>query len=136
MISKTIFDYYEFLEKEDESYKGNWEIVDDGSEGLYCILFKLMGDKRSFETLCNSSLNWPAPSELHYSAESGDYKFVVQMMLDHECGMLENGATMEISSKIINDLEKCIPDFIDRVAIGSYVLDEEFLEQIWTKFYQ
>ncbi len=136
MISNQIFDYYEFLEREDENYKGNWEIVDDGSEALYCILFKLMGDTRTFESLCSDFLDWPAATELHYSAQGGDYTSVVDMMCDLDCGMLENGATMEISSKIIEDLEKCIPDFIDRVEIGMSVKDGEYLELTWSKFYQ
>lgn len=136
MISNKIFDYYEFLEREDESYKGSCEIIDDGSEALYCILFKLMGDARTFESLCNGFVDWPTATELHYSAQEGDYTSVVDMMRDHDCGMLENGATMEISTKTIEDLEKCIPDFIDRVASGQSVKDVEFLEFIWNKFYK
>ena len=66
MISNEIFNYYEFLEKEDDNYQGNSEIIDDGSEALYCILFKLMGDARTFESLCSDFLDWPTATELKY----------------------------------------------------------------------
>ena len=89
MISNDIFNYYEFLENEDENYKGNYEIVDDGSEALYSILFKLMGDTRTFDSLCSDVLDWPAASELKYSAQDGEYSSVVDMMREKDCGMPE-----------------------------------------------
>ena len=135
MISNDIFNYYEFLENEDENYKGNYEIVDDGSEALYSILFKLMGDTRTFDSLCSDVLDWPAASELKYSAQDGEYSSVVDMMREKDCGMLQNQAVMEISDKIIEDLERCIPDFRDRVASNESVTDPEFLEQVWQKLY-
>jgi hypothetical protein len=135
MISNDIFNYYEFLENEDENYKGNYEIVDDGSEALYSILFKLMGDTRTFDSLCSDVLDWPAASELKYSAQDGEYSSVVDMMREKDCGMLQNQAVMEISVKIIEDLERCIPDFRDRVASSESVTDPEFLEQVWQKLY-
>lgn len=135
MISNDIFNYYEFLENEDENYKGNYEIVDDGSEALYSILFKLMGDTRTFDSLCSDVLDWPAASELKYSAQDGEYSSVVDMMREKDCGMLQNQAVMEISDKIIEDLERCIPDFRDRVASSESVKDPEFLEQVWQKLY-
>lgn len=135
MISNDIFNYYEFLENEDENYKGNYEIVDDGSEALYSILFKLMGDTRTFDSLCSDVLDWPAASELKYSAQDGEYSSVVDMMREKDCGMLQNQAVMEISDKIIEDLERCIPDFRDRVASNESVKDPEFLEQVWQKLY-
>ena len=135
MISNDIFNYYEFLENEDENYKGNYEIVDDGSEALYSILFKLMGDTRTFDSLCSDVLDWPAASELKYSAQDGEYSSVVDMMREKDCGMLQNQAVMEISVKIIEDLERCIPDFRDRVASSESVKDPEFLEQVWQKLY-
>ena len=136
MISNDIFNYYEFLENEDENYKGNYEIVDDGSEALYSILFKLMGDTRTFDSLCSDVLDWPAASELKYSAQDGEYSSVVDMMREKDCGMLQNQAVMEISVKIIEDLERCIPDFRDRVASSESVKDPEFLEQVWQKLYR
>jgi hypothetical protein len=135
MISNEIFNYYEFLEKEDDNYQGNSEIIDDGSEALYCILFKLMGDARTFESLCSDFLDWPTATELKYSAQDGEYSSVVDMMRENDCGMLENGALMEISQKIISDLEKCIPDFVARVGSSETVKDPEFLEQVWQKLY-
>jgi hypothetical protein len=135
MISNDIFNYYEFLEKEDDNYQGNSEIIDDGSEALYCILFKLMGDARTFESLCSDFLDWPTATELKYSAQDGEYSSVVDMMRENDCGMLENGALMEISQKIISDLEKCIPDFVARVGSSETVKDPEFLEQVWQKLY-
>ena len=135
MISNDIFNYYEFLENEDENYKGNYEIVDDGSEALYSILFKLMGDTRTFDSLCSDVLDWPAASELKYSAQDGEYSSVVDMMREKDCGVLQNQAVMEISDKIIEDLERCIPDFRDRVASSETVKDPEFLEQVWQKLY-
>ena len=135
MISNDIFNYYEFLENEDENYKGNYEIVDDGSEALYSILFKLMGDTRTFDSLCSDVLDWPAASELKYSAQDGEYSSVVDMMREKDCGMLQNQAVMEISDKIIEDLERCIPEFRDRVASNESVKDPEFLEQVWQKLY-
>jgi hypothetical protein len=136
MISNDIYNYYEFLENEDENYKGNYEIVDDGSEALYSILFKLMGDTRTFDSLCSDVLDWPAASELKYSAQDGEYSSVVDMMREKDCGMLQNQAVMEISVKIIEDLERCIPDFRDRVANSESVKDPEFLEQVWQKLYR
>ena len=136
MISNDIYNYYEFLENEDENYKGNYEIVDDGSEALYSILFKLMGDTRTFDSLCSDVLDWPAASELKYSAQDGEYSSVVDMMREKDCGMLQNQAVMEISVKIIEDLERCIPDFRDRVASSESVKDPEFLEQVWQKLYR
>ena len=136
MISNIVFNYYEFLEKEDENYKGNYEIVDDGSEALYCILFKLMGDTRTFDSICSDVLDWPAASELKYSAQDGEYTSVVDMIREKDCGMLQNQAVMEISDKNIEDLERCIPDFRDRIASGEFVKDSEYLEQIWQKLYR
>lgn len=136
MISNEIFNYYEFLEKEDVNYQGNSEIIDDGSEALHCILFKLMGDTRTFESLCSDFLDWPTATELKYSAQDGEYSSVVDMMRENDCGMLENGALMEISQKTISDLEKCIPDFVARVASSESVKDPEFLEQVWQKLYR
>jgi len=135
MISNEIFNYYEFLEKEDDNYQGNSEIIDDGSEALYCILFRLMGDARTFESLCSDFLDWPTATELKYSAQDGEYSSVVDMMRENDCGMLENGALMEISQKTIIDLEKCIPDFVARVGSSESVKDTEFLEQVWQKLY-
>ena len=136
MISNDIFNYYEFLENEDENYKGNFEIVDDGSEALYSILFKLMGDTRTFDSLCSDVLDWPAASELKYSAQDGEYTSVVDMIREKDCGMSQNQAVMEISDKNIEDLERCIPDFRDRIASGESVKDSEYLEQIWQKLYR
>jgi hypothetical protein len=39
MISNDIFNYYEFLEKEDDNYQGNSDNINVGSEALYCIEF-------------------------------------------------------------------------------------------------
>jgi len=130
-ISNIIFDYYEFLERADENYKGNSEIIDDGSEALYCILFKLMGDTRTFETLCSEFLDWPTATEFKYSAQKGDYDSVLEMMRDHDCGMLENGAIMEISSKIIKDLEGYIPKLKDCIISGESAKDPEFLNKVF-----
>ena len=131
MTSNAIFEYFEFLEQEDENYKGNFEIIDDGSEALYCILFKLMGDTRTFESLCSEFLDWPTATELKYAAQGGDYESVLGMMRDHDCGMLENGATMEISSKIIKNLERCIPDFMDYIIRGDSAKDPDFLNKVY-----
>ena len=136
MISNTIVEYYEFLEKKDENYKGNYEILDDGSEALYCILFKLMGDERSFETLCKGFLDWPNATELQGTAQDGNYSSLISMMSEHDCGMLENGAVMEITSKIIQNLELCIPSLRDRIAGNDSAKNVEFLEHVWKKIYQ
>jgi hypothetical protein len=135
MASNTIFEYFEFLEQEDENYKGNFEIVDDGSEALYCILFKLMGDTRTFESLCSEFLEWPTATELKYAAQEGDYASLLAMMRDHDCGMLENSATMEISSKIIKNLESCIPDFRDCIIRGDSAKDPDFLNKVYANCY-
>jgi hypothetical protein len=136
MISNTIVEYYEFLERKDENYKGNYEIIDDGSEALYCILFKLMGDERSFDTLCEDFLDWPTATELQCTAQDGNYTSLVSMMRDHDCGMLKNGAVMEITPKIIQDLELCIPSLRDRIAGNDSAKDVEFLVHVWNEIYQ
>lgn len=136
MISNAIVDYYDFLEKKDKTYKDNYEILDDGSAALYCILFKLMGDERSIETLCGDFLDWPTATELQGTAQDGDYTSVVAMMRDHDCGMMEHGATLEITSKIIQDLELCLPSLRDRIAGNEFAKDANFLEHVWSKFYQ
>jgi hypothetical protein len=136
MISNTIVEYYDFLERKDEIYRGNYEILDDGSEALYCILFKLMGDERSFDTLCEDFLDWPTATELKGTAQDGNYTSLVSMMRDHDCGMLKNGAVMEITSQIIQDLEMCIPSLIDRIAGNDSAKNVEFLEHVWKKFYE
>jgi len=136
MISNTIVEYYEFLERKDEINKGNYEILDNGSEALYCILFKLMGDERSFDTLCEDFLDWPTATELKGTAQDGNYTSLVSMMRDHDCGMLKNGAVMEITSQIIQDLEMCIPSLIDRIAGNDSAKNVEFLEHVWKKFYE
>ena len=133
MASNIIFDFYEFLEETDENYKGNFEIIDDGSEALYCILFKLMGDTRTFETLCSEFLDWPTATELKYCAQEGDYESLLAQMHDHDCGILENGATMEISSSIIKDLESCISDLRDCMLRGDSAKDPEFLNNVYAK---
>lgn len=94
-----------------------------------------MGDTRTFDSLCSDVLDWPAASELKYSAQDGEYSSVVDMMREKDCGMLQNQAVMEISDKIIEDLERFIPDFRDRVASSESVKDPEFLEQVWQKLY-
>ena len=94
-----------------------------------------MGDARTFESLCSDFLDWPTATELKYSAQDGEYSSVVGMMRENDCGMLENGALMEISQKTISDLEKCIPDFVARVGSSESVKDPEFLEQVWQKLY-
>ena len=136
MISNTIVEYYEFLERKDEINKGNYEILDNGSEALYCILFKLMGDERSFDTLCEDFLDWPTATELKGTAQDGNYTSLVSMMRDHDCGMLENGAVMEITSQIIQDLELCIPSLRDRIAGNDSAKNVEFLEHIWKNIYE
>jgi len=133
MISNTIVDYYAFLEKKDKTYKDNYEILDDGSEALYAILFKLMGDTRSFETLCDDFIDWPTATELQVSAQDGDYTPVAAMMREHDCGMLENGATLEITPKIIQDLELCVPILRERIARNDLAKDAEFLESVWSE---
>ena len=53
------------------------------------------------------------------------------MMLENDCGMLQNGAAMEISPKHIKDLEMSIPDLKDRIASNEPAKDPEFLEIVW-----
>ena len=62
MKSEIIYNFYEFLEKEDTNFKNNGAIVDDGFEALYCLLFKLMGDGRTIPELLEL-MGMPHPAE-------------------------------------------------------------------------
>ena len=126
MKSQKIVDYYNFLEEEDDNYKGNSEIIDDGSEALYCILFNLLGDKRSLDELINI-FDFPTPTELHYSAEGGDYSSIFPMAEEHGCELIENGASQNITTDIIQKLEEYLPALTDRIKSQELAKNSEFL---------
>jgi hypothetical protein len=129
MKSKIIEDYYKFLREEDENHKGNAEIIDDGSEALYCLLFKLMGDQRSMSDLIDI-FDMPTASEFQYSAESGKYESIITMARDHGCAIEENGATLIISEEIIQKLEGFVPTLIERIKSQEWAKDESFLNSL------
>jgi|AACY02.5.fsa_nt_gi hypothetical protein len=129
MKSKIIEDYYKFLREEDENHKGNAEIIDDGSEALYCLLFKLMGDQRSMSDLIDI-FDMPTASEFQYSAESGKYESIITMARDHGCAIEENGATLIISEEIIQKLEGFVPPLIERIKAQEWAKEESFLNSL------
>lgn len=129
MKSIIIDEYYKFLREEDENHKGNAEIIDDGSEALYCLLFKLMGDQRSMSDLIDI-FDMPTASEFQYSVESGKYESIITMARDHGCNIEENGATPIISEEIIQKLEGFVPPLIERIKSQEWAKDESFLNSL------
>ena len=126
MKSQKIVDYYNFLEEEDVIYKGNSEIFDDGSEALYCILFNLLGDKRTVNELINI-FDFPTASELKFSAEGGDYSSIFPMAEEHGCELIENGVLQNVTPDIIQKLEEFLPALTDRIKSKEWAKNSEFL---------
>lgn len=131
MTSKTIVQYYELLERKDADGSGDSSIFDDGSEALYCLLFKLMGDKRSIETLSTEWIDWPTASALVNAAETGDYSDLLSQMSDHDCGLSENCDVVDVSDVTIETLEKFIPMLVTQVKSGKLAKDVDFLNEAW-----
>ena len=129
MKSKIIEDYYKFLREEDENHKGNADIIDDGSEALYCLLFKLMGDQRSMSDLVDI-FDMPTAGEFQHCSQTGEYDSVIAMAQDHECAIEENGATLIISAQIIQKLEGFVPSLIERIESKESAKDESFLNSL------
>jgi len=126
MKSQKIVDYYNFLEEEDVNYKGNSEIFDDGSEALYCILFNLLGDKRTVNELINI-FDFPTASELKFSAEGGDYSSIFPMAEEHGCELIGNGVLQNVTPDIIQKLEECLPALTNRIKSKEWAKNSEFL---------
>ena len=129
MKSKIIEDYYKFLRVEDENHKGNAEIIDDGSEALYCLLFKLMGDQRSMSDLVDI-FDMPPAGEFQHCSQTGEYDSVIAVARDHGCNIEENGATPIISGEIIQKLEGFVPTLIERIKSQEWAKDESFLNSL------
>ena len=129
MKSKIIEDYYKFLREEDENHKGNAEIIDDGSEALYCLLFKLMGDQRSMSDLVDI-FDMPPAGELKLCSQAGEYDSIITAARDHGCAIEENGATLIISEEIIQKLEGFVPTLIERIKSQEWAKDESFLNSL------
>jgi hypothetical protein len=102
MKSKIIEDYYKFLREEDENHKGNADIIDDGSEALYCLLFKLMGDQRSMSDLVDI-FDMPPAGEFQGCSQTGEYDSVIAVARDHGCNIEENGATPLYQEKLFKN---------------------------------
>lgn len=135
MKSKIIEDYYKFLRQEDTTWQASHPSplcctpIDDGSEALYCLLFKLMGDQRSMSDLVDI-FDMPTAGEFQYSAESGKYESIITMARDHGCNIEENGATLIISEEIIQKLEGFVPSLIERIESKELAKDESFLNSL------
>jgi len=129
MKSDIIYNYYEFLKTADKNFKNNWAIVDDGSEALYCLLFKLMGDNRTIPELLKI-FDMPPPTEFQGCAEEGDYATIVDLSIDHECGLDKNGANLDITPEIIKKLETFVPLLTDKIKSGDWAKDEKFISSI------
>jgi len=129
MKSKIIEDYYKFLREEDENHKGNAEIIDDGSEALYCLLFKLMGDQRSMSDLVDI-FDMPPAGELKLCSQAGEYDSIITAARDHGCAIEENGATLIISEEIIQKLEGFVPPLIERIKAQEWAKEESFLNSL------
>ena len=129
MKSDIIYNYYEFLETEDGNHKGDWAIVDDGSGALYCLLFKLMGDSRTISELLEI-FDMPTATEFKLSAEEGDYASIIDMSIDHGCGLDKNGANLEITPEIIKKIETFIPALTQRIQSREWAKDQSFLQSL------
>ena len=128
MKSEIIYNFYEFLEKEDTNFKNNGAIVDDGFEALYCLLFKLMGDGRTIPELLEL-MGMPHPAEFQGCAEEGDYATIIDLSIDY-CDLDKNGANLEITPEIIKKLETFVPLLTDRIKSGDWAKDEKFISSI------
>ena len=128
MKSEIIYNFYEFLEKEDTNFKNNGAIVDDGFEALYCLLFKLMGDRRTIPELLEL-MGMPHPAEFQGCAEEGDYATIIDLSIDY-CDLDKNGANLEITPEIIKKLETFVPLLTDRIKSGDWAKDEKFISSI------
>ena len=126
MKSQKIVDYYNFLESEDE---GNSRVFDDGSEALYCLLFKLLGDKRSMYDITGIS-DFPTATELKVGAEEGDYNYILNQAEEHCCELEENGVTQGITAEIIQKLEKFLPALTDRIQSQELARNSDFLNSL------
>ena len=113
--SIKIVDFFKFLDVKDSGYKNNYEISDLGTAALYILLFKLMGDKRSYQDLWK--LDHPPATEISSAAESGDYSWVIEICdaNNHNCELKENGATLIINDEIIDKLESFIPQLVREI---------------------
>ena len=89
--SNKIVDFFKFLDVKDSGYKNNYEISDLGTAALYILLFKLMGDKRSYQDLWK--LDHPPATEISSAAESGDYSWVIEICdaNNHNCELKKMG---------------------------------------------
>ena len=129
MKSKIIEDYYKLLREEDKNHKDNGGIIDDGSEALYCLLFKLMGDQRSMSDLVDI-FDMPPAGELKLCSQAGEYDSIITAARDHGCAIEENGATLIISEEIIQKLEGFVPPLIERIKAQEWAKDESFLNSL------
>jgi len=129
MKSKIIEDYYKFLREEDKNHKDNGGIIDDGSEALYCLLFKLMGDQRSMSDLVDI-FDMPPAGELKLCSQAGEYDSIITAARDHGCAIEENGATLIISEEIIQKLEGFVPPLIERIKAQEWAKEESFLNSL------
>ena len=113
--SNKIVNFFKFLDVKDSGYKNNYEISDLGTAALYILLFKLMGDKRSYQDLWK--LDHPPATEISSAAESGDYSWVIEICdaNNHNCELKENGATLIINDEIIDKLESFIPQLVREI---------------------
>ena len=129
MKSKIIEDYYKLLREEDKNHKDNGGIIDDGSEALYCLLFKLMGDQRSMSDLVDI-FDMPPAGELKLCSQAGEYDSIITAARDHGCAIEENGATLIISEEIIQKLEGFVPPLIERIKAQEWAKEESFLNSL------
>ena len=129
MKSDIIYNYYEFLETADENFKNDGAIIDDGFEALFCLLFKLMGDRRTIHELVEL-MGMPHPSEFQGCAEEGDYARIVDLSIEEGTDLDKNGANLEITPEIIKKLETFVPLLTDRIKSGDWAKDEKFISSI------
>jgi len=118
--SNKILDFFKYLDVRDAGHKNDWEISDLGTAALYILLFKLMGDKRSYDDLWE--LDHPPAGEISSGAESGDYSGVIEVSNDHNCQLEKNGATLIVNDDIIDKLETLIPQLVSQMDKNFYDL--------------
>lgn len=133
MKSQKIIEYFDFLEAEDDNYQGNSQIFDDGSEALYCLLFKVLGDNRTIEEL-TKIFDFPTATEFKYSAARGDYRSIFLMAEEHGCELTQNGATLNVTPAAIQKIEEFLPALTERVGSHRLAKDPGFLNALVIRY--
>ena len=130
--SIKIVKFFSYLDVKDTGHKGDSSVFDVGTAAIYNLLFKIMGDKRSYKELWE--LDHPPATELSHAAETGSYDLITQVADDHGCQLEENDANLEINDEVIDKLESLMPKLTNQIEnnlnnINSYDLNKILKEK-------